>query len=136
MRAFRRNPAWQKRDIFLITMGCIFVPFDMLSVILALAAKGPQGFGSAAFSALLVVVGLIGLYRELPLSSEAEAAPPQGAYRMGPDAPPEPSRVSRLGRGLLGVYVLIHLALIVLAIAALFLFIVIAGLLIAVCSKH
>jgi hypothetical protein len=135
MRRFAANPAWKKRDYFLIIAGCVCVFFDIVGAI-TLGVGGGKGVGAAGLPLLLAVMGIVGLYRELPRAHDPLPPLNEGPFRTAQAGVPEPPRVSRLGRGILGVYVALHLVLLVLSIVAAVVAIVVIGLILYACTKH
>jgi hypothetical protein len=135
MRRFAANPAWKKRDYFLIVSACVCVPLDLLSF-LSCVAQGGKTAAVAILPLLLAAMGVVGLYRELPKADDPRPPLPEGPFRTAQAGVPDPLRVSRLGRGLLGAYLAIHLLLLVAAIVAAVIVIVIIGLILYTCGKH
>jgi hypothetical protein len=144
MRRFARHPSWTTRDYVLMSFAGILVLLDTATAI------GTRMLAFTLPSAALALMGLAGLYRELPpaepVAKPAEPPPapagPPEAYRVpAPGAPPPPPprvfpRVSRLGRGVLAVYLAIHVALLIAGAVAVVVAVLAFAFALFTCGRH
>ncbi|HEY8090721.1 MAG TPA: hypothetical protein VIF09_22825 [Polyangiaceae bacterium] len=122
------NPAWRNRDVALVVLGCGGTFIDVVAAFVV-AMRGPW-FGAApdvsgaalplaAMWGALALLGIAGLYAELPVAFTSRRSVDQGPYRPAPTCPTAAQPTPSFGRKLLTAYVVLHVLLVAIAVLTL-----------------